>query len=93
MRKVIFVLWLAACGGDDSGTATRQAACEHVCSCYTFSSATGSANCVTSCESSTGSTGPKLASNEQCYSCASAATCGTILNGTACQNECATSSP
>lgn len=92
MRILIVAVLLFGCGDDSSGGATRMAACTHVCSCFTFSTANGQADCVTECTSTTGSTGPDLADNEQCYSCAEAATCGDIISGSACQDECATAS-
>ena len=93
MRTLLVALVLfAGCGGDSSDGATRMSACTHVCSCFTFSTANGQADCVAECTSTTSSTGPTLADNEQCYSCAEAATCGGILSGSACQDECATAS-
>ena len=86
--RALLLACLIACSGTDEPN--RQVACQHVCSCFTFSTANGQTDCVTQCSSSTGSKGPKLASNQQCYSCAAVATCGAILSGSACQSECAT---
>jgi hypothetical protein len=77
---------LAACGGG-SGGSSRQAACEHVCSCLDFSDPNDGSDCVIECTAGSTSTDVELMSQE-CIDCAARASCDGILDGTACAVEC-----